>query len=158
MFLMALVGCATSETAAYAPETIASSEAGGRQMTPGVKQEGNVLVSVGCVPASFGISLGRTGGARQATRQAAQAVCATGRADLSGSQIGDWSAVGDALCVEVRTPIDGISCLPAPSPSELARERACTTAHRVTWSGHDIDSVRRRAAAAFDELDDPNCN
>jgi hypothetical protein len=160
VFIMALVGCATSETAAYAPETIASSETGGRQLTPGVKQEGDVLVSVGCVPASFGISLGRTGGAMRARFAAVRAVCSNGQAEMMGSQINGWAAVDDALCVEVRTPIDGIRCLSAEEivaneAKDAAYERAqAECARRYPRGG----SISQNADAAIAEMEDPNCH
>ena len=108
--LMSLAGCATSATATYAPATVTAAQEGERQLIPGVKREGDRLVSVGCVPASFGISLARTGGAARARAAAVRSVCRSGQAIVSGSEFNDSAFVGDAFCVEVVVPIAGITC------------------------------------------------
>ena len=181
VFLMTLVGCAaTSAESGLAAGTI---EPEGRQLTPGVKKEGNTLVSVGCVPASFGISLARTGGESRARAAAVQSVCPNGQAVVRGSQWNDSAVVGDQFCVEVVTPVSGITCVESIGTTELAysskslessaprttpndadftptprtKEQVCAKAHRHI-TGDTLDDIRARAEDAFDEMHDPNCN
>jgi hypothetical protein len=179
--LMALVGCAA--TSAESGSTAGTIELEGRHLTPGVKTDGVTLVSVGCVPASFGPSLARTGGESHARAAAVRSICPNGQAEVRGSQFSDSAVVGDQFCVEVTTPADGITCVESIGTTELAyssksyesspprmtpndadltpapqtKDKVCARAHRPI-NGDSLDAVRARAESAFDELEDPNCN
>ncbi len=180
--LMALVGCAA--TSAESGSTTVTIAPQASRLTPGVKHKDGALVSVGCVNGMTNISLAITAGEMRARAAVVRSICPNGQARVTGSHRTDSEAVGNGLCVEVTTPADGVTCVESIGTSNLAysskdaesstprmtpsdadftpapvtKDKVCARTHRAVITGDSLDAVRARAEAAFDEMDDPNCN